>query len=337
MASDDVDFDLPDEILAVIPVDPYDQLDLARRITSMAISSRVSRLEAETGLLRQKIVDRDRVIDELQDKVDHLDRLIQESHALLRATVEENATLSEERDSLDMTSKKLARYLSKLETFKRHLVKSLSDDKLSQLSEAVDDGMYKQPIARISSWRDDGSVSYVGSDVANGSAEAGDSTQDGSKYVMHQFSITPYIIPRPTPSSTPKFFLADDSPRGFSTTESSPRVLSGAASPSEARLEGCGSMSHCYASSQQSSASGSPPHRQSMPGYTPRIIGKELFRQARSRLSYEQFAEFLTIVKEFNARRQSCEETLAKAEEIFGTEHKDLYLSFQSLLNRTLP
>ncbi|RWV92687.1 hypothetical protein BHE74_00042547 [Ensete ventricosum] len=87
-----MDFDLPDEILAVIPVDPYDQLDLARRITSMAISSRVSRLEAETGLLRQKIVDRDRVIDELQDKVDHLDRLVQESHALLRATVEENVS-----------------------------------------------------------------------------------------------------------------------------------------------------------------------------------------------------------------------------------------------------
>ncbi|CAL9095053.1 unnamed protein product [Musa acuminata var. zebrina] len=337
MASDGVDFDLPDEILAAIPVDPYDQLDLARRITSMAISSRVSRLEAEAGLLRQKIVDRDRVIDELQDKVDHLDRLVQESHARLRATLEENATLSEERVTLDMTSKKLARYLSKLETFKRHLVKSLSDDNLSQLSEAVDNEMYKQPIARISSWRDDDSISHVGSDVANGSAETGDSTQDGSKHVMHQFSITPYITPRPTPSSTPKFFLADDSPKGFSTTESSPRVVSEATSPSKPQLEGRGSMSHWYASSQQSSASCSPPHRQSMPGYTPRIIGKEIFRQARSRLSYEQFAAFLTIVKEFNAQRQSRKETLAKAEEIFGTEHKDLYISFQSLLNRTLP
>ncbi|CAL9120506.1 hypothetical protein MUK42_24012 [Musa troglodytarum] len=337
MASDRVEFDLPDEILAVIPVDPYDQLDLARRITSMAISSRVSRLEGEAGLLRQKIVDRDRVIDELQDKVDHLDRLVQESHARLRATLEENATLSEERETLDMTSKKLARYLSKLETFKRHLVKSLSDDNLSQLSQVVDDGMYKQPIARISSWRDDGSISHVGSDVANGSAETGDSNQDGSKHFMHQFSITPYITPRPTPSRTPNFFLADDSPRGFSTTESSPRVLSEATSPSKPQLEGRGSMSHWYASSQQSSASCSPPHRQSMPGYAPRIIGKELFRQARSRLSYEQFAAFLTIVKEFNAQRQSRKETLAKAEEIFGTEHKDLYISFQSLLSRTIP
>ncbi|KAL0407089.1 UNVERIFIED_CONTAM: hypothetical protein Slati_4022800 [Sesamum latifolium] len=45
-------FDLPDEILAVIPIDPYDQLDLARKITSMAIASRVTNLEAETGSLR---------------------------------------------------------------------------------------------------------------------------------------------------------------------------------------------------------------------------------------------------------------------------------------------
>ncbi|OAY69987.1 Uncharacterized protein ACMD2_27217, partial [Ananas comosus] len=56
-----------------------------------------------------------------------------------------------------------------------------------------------------------------------------------------------------------------------------------------------------------------------------------------TRLSYEQFAAFLANIKELNANNQSREETLEKAEEIFGTENKDLYISFQNLLNRSLP
>ena len=55
-----VDFHLPDEILAVIPTDPYEQLDVARKITSMAIASRVSRLEADAARLRRDLADRDR-------------------------------------------------------------------------------------------------------------------------------------------------------------------------------------------------------------------------------------------------------------------------------------
>ncbi|MCL7030832.1 hypothetical protein MKW94_015252, partial [Papaver nudicaule] len=53
-----------------------------------------------------------------------------------------------------------------------------------------------------------------------------------------------------------------------------------------------------------------------------------------SRLSYEQFSAFLANIKELNSQNQSREETLRKAEEIFGTDNKDLYLSFQGLLNR---
>ena len=55
-----VDFHLPEEILAVIPTDPYEQLDVARKITSMAIASRVSRLEADAARLRRDLADRDR-------------------------------------------------------------------------------------------------------------------------------------------------------------------------------------------------------------------------------------------------------------------------------------
>lgn len=69
----------------------------------------------------------------------------------------------------------------------------------------------------------------------------------------------------------------------------------------------------------------------------PRVDGKDFFKQARSRLEYEQFAEFLTNIKELNAGKQTREETLERAHDIFGTGNNDLYESFQALLSRHLP
>ncbi|KAJ3693531.1 hypothetical protein LUZ60_009011 [Juncus effusus] len=77
-----VDFHLPDEILAVIPTDPYDQLDVARKIMSMAIASRVTRLESDSARLRQQIAERDRTVEELREKVANSDRIAEEYTAV---------------------------------------------------------------------------------------------------------------------------------------------------------------------------------------------------------------------------------------------------------------
>jgi hypothetical protein len=81
-----VDFHLPDEILAVIPTDPYEQLDVARKITSMAIASRVSRLEADATRLRRDLADRDRAEAELRAR-------LADSDARLAAALDENVSL----------------------------------------------------------------------------------------------------------------------------------------------------------------------------------------------------------------------------------------------------
>ncbi|MBA0634953.1 hypothetical protein Godav_000089 [Gossypium davidsonii] len=60
------------------------------------------------------------------------------------------------------------------------------------------------------------------------------------------------------------------------------------------------------------------------------------FTLSVSRLSYEQFSSFLANIKELNAQKQTRAETLRKAEEIFGIDNKDLFLSFQGLLNRNI-
>lgn len=87
------DFHLPDEVLAVIPTDPYDQLDLARKITSMAIASRVSKLETETGTMRQMLYEKDRLICELEERLSHVQKLYQEADSNLKDFIDDNVSL----------------------------------------------------------------------------------------------------------------------------------------------------------------------------------------------------------------------------------------------------
>uniref|UniRef100_A0A804QQE4 At4g15545-like C-terminal domain-containing protein n=1 Tax=Zea mays TaxID=4577 RepID=A0A804QQE4_MAIZE len=88
-------------------------------------------------------------------------------------------------------------------------------------------------------------------------------------------------------------------------------------------------------SSGFSSQHSSPFDPPSQTGRT-RVDGKEFFRHVRNRLSYEQFGAFLANVKELNAHRQTREDTLRKADEIFGPENKDLYTVFESLITRNI-
>lgn len=86
------DFNLPDEILAVIPTDPYDQLDLARKITSMAIASRVSNLEAEMIRMKQKLKEKEKTIYDLQEKMSHLEHANQEAECRLKIALDDNVS-----------------------------------------------------------------------------------------------------------------------------------------------------------------------------------------------------------------------------------------------------
>lgn len=312
----------------MMPTDPYDQLDLARKITSMAIASRVSNLESEVGRMRQKVFDKDRLIGELEEKVSELERANQEKESQLRIAVDENVKLSNERDSLAATTKKLSRDLMKLETFKRQLIQSLSDENSSQ-AETVDIETCDQATSKAYV-KDESSNGYMAPHSFGVSAEHGNTNDETSRHAGNRFSITPFITPRLTPTGTPKIISIAGSPRGYSTA-GSPKMTSGATSPTKPHVE---TRSSWYASSQQSSAASSPPRGRALSGRNPRVDGKEFFRQARSRLSYEQFSAFLANIKDLNARKQSREETLRKAEEIFGIDNKDLYLSFQGLLNR---
>ena len=49
---------LPAQVLAVLPSNPYEQMNLAHRITCRAYSQRVASLEGEAGRLRKALDDR---------------------------------------------------------------------------------------------------------------------------------------------------------------------------------------------------------------------------------------------------------------------------------------
>ncbi|PSS14382.1 Angiomotin, C-terminal protein [Actinidia chinensis var. chinensis] len=327
------DFHLPDEILEVIPTNPYDQLDLARKITSMAIASRVSKLELEVGSLKQQMSEKDHQILELEDKASHLEQAYHEADLRLKIARDDNMKLSKERDSLALTARKLGRDLAKLEAFKRQLMQSLNDDNLSQ-AETVDIVTYDQSVPKSYPVTDEDTNGHS-AHRSFSSTESGYLTEDALKQAGQRFSRTPYITPRLTPTGTPKIVSTTGSPIRYSAAVS-PQETSRATSPTKTQYEGRSALSSWYPSSQQSSAANSPPRGHPVPARTLRIDGKEFFRQARSRLSYEQFSAFLSNIKELNAQKQSREEALRKAEEIFGLDNRDLFLSFQGLLNRNI-
>ncbi|KAK8705877.1 hypothetical protein V6N13_049463 [Hibiscus sabdariffa] len=308
-----MDFNLAEEVLAVIPTDPYEQLDLARKITSMAIASRVSKMEGDIGRMRATLFEKDRIIYELQEKLLRLHQENQDAESRLKIALDENINLSNERDSLAITAKKLSRDLSKP-------------------AETVDIGTCDQSVPKAYPDQDDGMNDYTSLRSSNGSMDMGSAIDEASGHGGQRFAITPYMSPQRTPE-TPKIISISDSPRGYSGAES-PQIISGANPQTKPQYEGISPS--WYSSSQQSSAASSPPCRHSLPGRSPRVDGKEFFRQARSQLSYEQFSAFLANIKELNAQKQTREETLRKAEEIFGTDNKDLFISFQGLLNRSV-
>jgi hypothetical protein len=88
------EFELSQEVLAALPADPYEQLDVARRITAMAVSSRMSKLEAETGKLRQKLADKEHVIHGLQERVTVAQSTLVETNAKISQSMEEQVGLS---------------------------------------------------------------------------------------------------------------------------------------------------------------------------------------------------------------------------------------------------
>ncbi|CAK9866985.1 unnamed protein product [Sphagnum jensenii] len=292
------EFELPQELLSVLPSDPYEQLDVARRITAMAVAARVSKLELETGKLRLKLAEKEHIIHGLQERIGDAESTLQETSARLSRALDEQASLANEKNMLAGQVKKLMRDVAKLETFKRTLMQSLQEDD-------------ENPTVSYPSFSAPEHTVLICPPSRQSSYQKSRSTP----------SLTPRLTPQQTPTGSPRQLSARGSPRRTMSGSDTHRIPLPSSQPT----------------SQSTTAPNSPPSHGSMPTRTPRVDGKEFFRQARNRLSYEQFSAFLANIKELNGHRQTREETLRKADEIFGLDNKDLYIAFDGLLSRHLP
>lgn len=83
------DFGLPPELMAVLPEDPFAQLDVARKVTSMALSFRLGRVEAEAARLRAQLAERDTEVEDLRERVEQLDTALGVASSRVRRAEEE--------------------------------------------------------------------------------------------------------------------------------------------------------------------------------------------------------------------------------------------------------
>ncbi|KAA8548543.1 hypothetical protein F0562_000190 [Nyssa sinensis] len=334
-------FDLPQDVLEVLPSDPFEQLDVARKITSIALSTRVSTLESETSVLRAKLNDRDAIIADLQAQIESLDASLSETANKLAQADQEKENLLRENDLLSNTVKKLNRDVTKLESFRKTLMQSLQEDEENSAGAPQVVASYIPSHASLSSPSFAGeedatlppsrasSIRSQFSEIGNSYAE--DPETDASRPRISQGLLlaSQSSTPRLTPPGSPPSLSASVSPTRTSKPVS-PRWHSMSFSTTRGMSDDS-SSAYSMSSGQQSPMSASDTGSQS--GRT-RVDGKEFFRQVRSRLSYELFGAFLANVKELNSHKQTKEETLRKANEIFGPDNKDLYTTFEGLITR---
>ncbi|CAI0466558.1 unnamed protein product [Linum tenue] len=339
-ASSSMSFDLPEEVLQVLPSDPFEQLDVARKITSIALATRVSSLEAESSSLRAQLADRDNLVADLESQIESLDASLSAASDKLSLADQEKDKLLRENASLSSNVRKLQRDVAKLEVFRKTLMQSLQEDEDSSVKSTGGGGGAAvgahHIIAKPTPSEDDTMLPpYRSSSTASqfsevGSSYAEDRSSDASRpsVSMSMLLASQTSTPKLTPPGSPPSFSASVSPTR-SSKSASPRRSTMSFSTSRGMPEDRFSS---LPPSQYSSVSSSDTASQTGRA---RVDGKEFFRQVRSRLSYEQFGAFLANVKELNSHKQSKDETLRKAEEIFGSENKDLYAIFEGLISRS--
>lgn len=271
------DNNLPSGVIAALPKDPDQQLAVAQQITQYAVSGRVAKLEAETASLRNKVAEKDAVIGSLQARVVGAETTLAETTAKLAVAMEGQAKLIKDKDILSGQVKKLMCQVSKLDDFKKALMKSLEAS--AECSDSADEK--KSPCPPDSPCGPGMPAESKGSAPPFPSPRKREGPFSCKKMDCPE---CPGCPPEPPPIADPRA-----SSKKSSSSWKSPMWQGPGHSP-------LGPLTPRTSSERSWSQARSP-----------RLDGKEFFRQARNRLSYEQFSEFLSNIKELNAHRQSRE------------------------------
>ncbi|KAJ1622117.1 hypothetical protein T492DRAFT_846563 [Pavlovales sp. CCMP2436] len=211
------------------------------------------------------------------------------------AVVSQISVLESDKQQLELTCRALQKELTKLDSFKQSIISSIRDD-----------SPYAPP----------------GLSAASGLAPSASAARLLSPQAASNLSSTYNSYRNPGSASAPP-----PGPLGYSPYASgasaAPYAYGGSAPPPAAP----------YARSSPTSPIASQLGGPSGNGGAAYVDGKDFFRLARTRLSYEQFNSFLANIKSLNDHTQSRDVTLEQARSIFGSGNEDLFASFRSLLS----
>ncbi|GMH33990.1 hypothetical protein BSKO_01824 [Bryopsis sp. KO-2023] len=312
---------LPQEVLAVLPPDPCSQLELAYRITCFAHNQRVLRLETEGKQLRDALAQRDSEVANTRHRLKTMEQEVQAYREKSSKDAREKHKLESEKAALIDSVKKLNKEVSRLEGFKRNLLKSIRDD---------EDQAEMLPSTPSGHMMYDPNADRLVSNILASAQHTSPTSSAGLAPMM------PINLPTPISTSHNNSWMPSGISSPLQPAPISTGLMSGGLPVSRLSTPPLPADLPATVNYAPPSVSGLAP---SISGVSPlpRIDGKEFFRQARAHLSYEQFSQFLQNIKELNHGRQTRDETLKKARSTFGVANSELYSSFETLLNRHLP
>ena len=275
-------------------LDPDERLRQGLRMIEMAYEERTRAAEQELQHLRAYSKERQNQVTVLETRVAELEQQVREAD-------ERTRQVSNEKAQLELHVKTMQRDVAKLDQFKRSIMQSIKDEEpLVGLSASTFNGP-AEPLAPSYSV---GLPGYGGPPPSYG---GGGRAAFGAGPSYSPPMRSPMAAPQPAPSAEPG--LNSYSGR---CPPAAPPITPGYGEPDSA----------------------APPAPPPEGGTAAHLDGKDFFRQARLRLTYEQFNQFLSNIKRLNDHQQSRDETLTQAQEIFGSENHDLFVSFKELLNK---
>lgn len=102
------------KLLAALPADPFEQLEVAQRITSRAVAAGVTKLETETGRLRQKLGEKDATILSMQHRMLDLERTLEDTSSRLSQALDSEEKVTSEKNMLITAVQKMKKEICKL-------------------------------------------------------------------------------------------------------------------------------------------------------------------------------------------------------------------------------
>ena len=282
-----------------LPREADEQLRMGLRIVEQAYDEKTRALDHELQQLRA-------YSKQQQSNVAALERRVAELEQQVRDGDERTRQLSDEKAQLSQDLKATQRDLSKLDAFKRSILQSINDEDIpsSRPPLGTYSGVAELPSSSLTSAPP--LASYPAS-PAPASLLGG-----GAALTNPLGGMSGTAAPSGSAGGS---YLSGSSP----SAAASAAIPSAAASATTPGAAGGATTAGAAAET---------------PNVAAVMDGKDFFRQARLRLTYEQFNQFLTNIKRLNDHAQTRDETLAKAQEIFGADNSDLFDSFKSLLSK---